>query len=830
MWSFFTRDMNKIPTDLALAYSVVSYDVHVVTIMTQLEIVLHEKIEFDEGVCLVYAQLDEVTKTLRSAANIEGQSTYDSSLSMFEVDISCSIQDLVRDSATVSSQITLELQNFRTHVLDVLRNLISAPSAPPSLTHTVTMQHTDSLDQESEEEINVGLIPDVVLVLVANVVLSNDVDRDDSHRDQYLQELQHFRTGMLGAIKVLIDSPPSVPNLVSTIIDQNAEAHDHASKKEPSIDSQGGDDVDIRHEAINKDNGRSSIVEKKESVDKRDNTFQEFFTSAGVVIAEYDILKSVDKVTDGDGTQAHSLMLIETITLFELVDVVKTEHLISPRATTYVLRPASSFHHFAPRSKMVSGVVVWRYIVCNREGHKHFASTCNKPTHDDGDLPKAKQRRRISNRVDCKTRVAFRLTGGVGYSISIFIESRNHPMMSLPSRPFLKINRNLEIGHQRFMLNCAKANIGRMKSYQLFKESVGSYNNVGATAVDFKNFKRDLKAYIAGADAQMLIDKLFRKKQTCSAFHFDYDVDESDQLTRVFWCDPTAKKNYVMFGDVISFDATFNTNSLVLGVFLVVFTPFTGVDNHRRCVTFAAGLLRREDVPPHRWLFNRFLDAMGHAPQCIITDQDASRAIAIPEVFPNTVHRPKITSKVDNELAKDQDFLTRLNFVIWSHYLEPEEWEKQWNEDSRGMVVNVEHSTLEGSFFYTCKNWQRIGLLCCHIFLLFKVLKIKLIPERYITNRWCKTPLLKPRIDVSGLDFTSESAIDEKKVMLNRLWSNIHSCVALIENNPELLCAFSKVITEQKEVIESVVASEDVGTEQRDLFENYCGVPAPIQQ
>ncbi|VFQ64585.1 unnamed protein product [Cuscuta campestris] len=166
---------------------------------------------------------------------------------------------------------------------------------------------------------------------------------------------------MLGAIKVLIGSPPSVPNLVSTIIDQNGEAHDHASKKESSVGLQGGDDVDIRHEAINKDNGRSSVVEKKESpvaedvanVDKPDHTFQEFSTSAGVVIAEYDILKSVDKVTDGDGKQAHSPMLIDTITLFELVIVVKMEHLISPRATTYVLRPVSSFHHFAPRSKMV---------------------------------------------------------------------------------------------------------------------------------------------------------------------------------------------------------------------------------------------------------------------------------------------------------------------------------------------------------------------------------------------------------------------------------------------------------------------------------------------
>ncbi|VFQ96120.1 unnamed protein product [Cuscuta campestris] len=188
-------------------------------------------------------------------------------------------------------------------------------------------------------------------------------------------ELQHFRTGMLGPIKVLIDSSPSMPNLVSTVIDRNANAHDHASKKKPNIDSQVGDDVDIRHKAINKDNGRFNVVGKNESplaedvanVDKPDSTFQEFSTSAGVVIAEYDIPKSADKVRDADGKQAHSPMLIDTITLFELVDVVKTEHLISLRATTYVLRPISSFHHFAPISMMVedskSGLLLWFNIL-----------------------------------------------------------------------------------------------------------------------------------------------------------------------------------------------------------------------------------------------------------------------------------------------------------------------------------------------------------------------------------------------------------------------------------------------------------------------------------
>ncbi|CAH9138537.1 unnamed protein product [Cuscuta epithymum] len=101
-----------------------------------------------------------------------------------------------------------------------------------------------------------------------------------------------------------------------------------------------------------------------------------------------------------------------------------------------------------------------------------------------------------------------------------------------------------------------------MKCYRLYKETVGGYANIGATSVDFKNFKRDLKAYLVGVDAQRLIDKLFRKKETSSAFSFDYVVDESDQLTRIFWVDPVCVKNYALFGDVVSFDATYETTGI----------------------------------------------------------------------------------------------------------------------------------------------------------------------------------------------------------------------------------------------------------------------------
>ena len=61
-----------------------------------------------------------------------------------------------------------------------------------------------------------------------------------------------------------------------------------------------------------------------------------------------------------------------------------------------------------------------------------------------------------------------------------------------------------------------------------------------------------------------------------NAFYYDYDVDEDDSLCRLFWVDAECKKNYKLFGDMLSFDTTYGINKYNL-----VFALFTGVDNHK---------------------------------------------------------------------------------------------------------------------------------------------------------------------------------------------------------------------------------------------------------
>nr|GLL21925.1 protein FAR1-RELATED SEQUENCE 5-like [Ipomoea trifida] len=91
----------------------------------------------------------------------------------------------------------------------------------------------------------------------------------------------------------------------------------------------------------------------------------------------------------------------------------------------------------------------------------------------------------------------------------------------------MKVNRKLDIGHQHFISNCAKANIGLTKSFNQYVEMMSEVENVGVTHQDFNNYKREILVYMKGGDAQM--------------------------------ADGVARKHYTAFGDVVAFDATYQT-------------------------------------------------------------------------------------------------------------------------------------------------------------------------------------------------------------------------------------------------------------------------------
>ena len=117
----------------------------------------------------------------------------------------------------------------------------------------------------------------------------------------------------------------------------------------------------------------------------------------------------------------------------------------------------------------------------------------------------------------------------------------------------------------------------------------------------------------------------------------------------------------------------------------MVFAPFTGLDNHYKCVTFAGGLLLKEDVESYSWLFKSFVNAVKKAPRIIITDQDPAMKIAIKDVLPNTRHRlcmwhimTKVSKKVGAKKINSKSFRKKLANLVWGVNKTVEQFEEQW--------------------------------------------------------------------------------------------------------------------------------------------------------
>ncbi|XP_074306439.1 protein FAR1-RELATED SEQUENCE 5-like [Silene latifolia] len=285
-------------------------------------------------------------------------------------------------------------------------------------------------------------------------------------------------------------------------------------------------------------------------------------------------------------------------------------------------------------------------------------------------------------RIGCDAMIEFRLIKDV-YVVTQFREWHNHRLCSLTNQEFQRKKRHLHLFHKKAIIDHSKVNLGPTSAYRYSKEHEDGYENVGAQLIDFKNFGRDIKCFIGDKDAQLFIDNFENLRQTNPGFYFAYEVDSFKCLVRVFWCDAQAHRNYSSFGDLVSFYPTYGTNK-----YSMIFTPFTGVDHHKRSVTFAATLLFHEDADSFKWVFEKFLDAMGQRePQCIITDQCPGIKKVVPKVFKKAKHRycmwhimQKVPDKIGITISKETDFVSRLNSVVWDSDLEPAEFERKWSD------------------------------------------------------------------------------------------------------------------------------------------------------
>ncbi|KAL8137278.1 LOW QUALITY PROTEIN: hypothetical protein V2J09_003279 [Rumex salicifolius] len=102
-------------------------------------------------------------------------------------------------------------------------------------------------------------------------------------------------------------------------------------------------------------------------------------------------------------------------------------------------------------------------------------------------------RRCPSCRVDCKVRLTLTF---IGVQDIAFEPRHTNTFVVGHDKKSMKSMKKLDFGHKKFVMDCEKAHIGPVRSHRIFKELIGGYSQVGASAVDFKNSRRDMLAYI----------------------------------------------------------------------------------------------------------------------------------------------------------------------------------------------------------------------------------------------------------------------------------------------------------------------------------------------
>ncbi|XP_021979253.1 protein FAR-RED IMPAIRED RESPONSE 1-like [Helianthus annuus] len=277
------------------------------------------------------------------------------------------------------------------------------------------------------------------------------------------------------------------------------------------------------------------------------------------------------------------------------------------------------------------------------------------------------------------------------------------------------------------------------------KELCGGFDNVGATKCDFKNFKKELNVFIGEFDAEMLVRRLTRKKEFLPNFTCEYQTTEEGVLKCLFLADENMKRNFYMFGDVVSFDATYKRNK-----YNMMFVPFTGIDKHNRNVTLGASIIGSETAETYSWLLNVFKDAFGYAPRVIVTDEDPAMKRSIEDVWPDSRHRlcmwhimDKLTTKVGPTICANTDFRKRLSAIVWTDSLLPEAFETEWvacasvrlehiADFIKFYIKDLDQPTTE--FYEVMIHEEDVTVKCsCN-----RVVDVREFPRQYILRRWTR--------------------------------------------------------------------------------------------
>ena len=118
-------------------------------------------------------------------------------------------------------------------------------------------------------------------------------------------------------------------------------------------------------------------------------------------------------------------------------------------------------------------------------------------------------------------------------------------------------------------------------------------------------------------------------------FYVEYQVDDENWLSNLFWADDNSRRDYMAFSEILAFDTTYKTND-----YNKPLTILTGVNHYFESCIFRFAFLMDETYDTFYWVPTVFLNCMkGTNPLVVMTDGDPAMKLTISHLLPESTHR-----------------------------------------------------------------------------------------------------------------------------------------------------------------------------------------------
>ncbi|KAD6795856.1 hypothetical protein E3N88_06752 [Mikania micrantha] len=531
--------------------------------------------------------------------------------------------------------------------------------------------------------------------------------------------------------------------------------------------------------------------------------------------------------------------------------------------------------------KKWKGEITHRVLSCNRAGKpkEKKVSSLDATTH-------------VSNRcrgfkvIDCKALIRLKaVKGSSSFLLYEFTENHNHELVSSDNMDLTRKGKHLNFDYINFVHTMSQHRVGPTVAHRFNTALKGGHQNMRGTRNVYRNISRDIRLFIRDRDVQLFLQRL--KDRSDNLPNFEYEVlHDGRELKAIFWANDVSRTSLPDFW------------------YNMIFVPFTGVDHHKKCVSFGAGLIHNETVESYEWLLRAFTKIHFRDPLLVLTDQDPAMRIAVSaDLYKNSNIRSSIHKLVWNVYLSPSSFEEKCVELIHHFNLQDNVWLKdmfgirnlwvpvyfreipmcclmkttsrcessnasfkvnssfsntlvqflmcfdsaidQQRYNQRILEFNTNTSSLQyqteleiekhagklytqnvavhmhdNSFECSCMGFTRIGLLCRHIFCVFRILQIREIPDRYVSKRW-RREVLPSRV----YSISNRLSVDTSELasLRNEVMDCVNICVDRLCTRVDDLSCFAEKMKEIKKEVLSDYPVLSAGKRRAAAIENLVG-------